>query len=196
MWSPTKMDMFRHANLYFYRPQTKFAKVMFLHVSVILSMGGGVSRPRPRGEVGWSGQGGVQAQAREVVSRPRPRPGGGGGVQAQVRGGVQAQARECVYPSMHWGRSPPADGYCCWWYASYWNAFLLIHILLQISTIRYFFAQWVYVIFPVILFQFGLNFIQELLTSWYGTKTCRVKLLVDLNVKMFAIRPTFTKTFF
>ena len=36
--------------------------------------GGGVSRPRPRGEVGWSGQGGVQAQAREVVSRPRPRP--------------------------------------------------------------------------------------------------------------------------
>ena len=26
---------------HFYRPQTKFAKVMFLHVSVILSTGGG-----------------------------------------------------------------------------------------------------------------------------------------------------------
>ena len=60
-----------------YRPQTKFAKVMFLHLSVILFRGGlgpgpggrlgglllgGVSRPRPSGEVGGSAQGGVQAQ--------------------------------------------------------------------------------------------------------------------------------------
>ena len=28
--------------VYFYRPQTKFAKVMFLHLSVILFTGGGV----------------------------------------------------------------------------------------------------------------------------------------------------------
>ena len=28
------------------------------------------------------------------------------------------------YPSMHWGRPPWRDGYCCGRYASYWNAFL------------------------------------------------------------------------
>ena len=50
---------------YFYCPQTKFAKVMFIHLSVILftAGGGGVSRPRPRGEVGGLPGG---------VSRPRP----------------------------------------------------------------------------------------------------------------------------
>ena len=51
-----------------YRPQTKFAKVMFLHLYVILPMGGclgpgpgGVSRPRPRKCLPGRG-----------VSRPRP----------------------------------------------------------------------------------------------------------------------------
>ena len=39
-----------------YRPQTKFAKVMFLHVSVCPQ--GGVSRPRPRGDIEGSGRGG------------------------------------------------------------------------------------------------------------------------------------------
>ena len=45
---------------------TKLAKVMFLHMSVILFTGGGVSRPIPRRDVGWGGvlPGGV--------SRPRP----------------------------------------------------------------------------------------------------------------------------
>ena len=43
------MDMLRHANLYFYRPQTKFAKVIFLHVSVILSMGGTWAGTPPAG---------------------------------------------------------------------------------------------------------------------------------------------------
>ena len=69
-----------------YRPQTKFAKVMFSHVSVILSTGGRCLGPRPGGEVGESGQWGG-------VSRPIPRrrfgglarclgpyPGGGWGV--------------------------------------------------------------------------------------------------------------------
>ena len=49
-----------------YHPQTKFAKVMFLQVSVILSTGAGVSRPRPRVEVGGSGLRGVQAHTWEV----------------------------------------------------------------------------------------------------------------------------------
>ena len=42
--------------LHLYCPQTKFAKVMFLHVSVILSTGGGVSAP------GGSALGGVCSQ--------------------------------------------------------------------------------------------------------------------------------------
>ena len=37
--------------LSFYRPQTKFAKVMFLDLSVILFTGRGVFRQRPRVEV-------------------------------------------------------------------------------------------------------------------------------------------------
>ena len=58
----------RYAIRHIYRPQTKFAKAMFLHLSVSHSVhGGGVSRPRGRlgglaqtlGEVGGSGQGGV-----------------------------------------------------------------------------------------------------------------------------------------
>ena len=75
-----------------YRPQTKFANVMFLHVSVILSTGDGwerapgpypgggglggsgwgwgVSSPIPRGEVERSGVGGLQAQAQGGSTDP------------------------------------------------------------------------------------------------------------------------------
>ena len=38
-------------------------------------------------------------------------------------GSLRGLARE-VYPSMHWGRHPPADDYCRGRYASYRNAFL------------------------------------------------------------------------
>ena len=38
--------------------------------------------------------------------------------------GVSRPTPRGVYPSMHWGRLPPADSYCCGQYASYWNAFL------------------------------------------------------------------------
>ena len=73
--------------------------------------------PYPGG--GWgSSWGGPQAHTRK-------------GLQAHTQGGLQAQARGvCVYPSMHWGRHPPppADGYCCGRYASYWNAFLFIFL--------------------------------------------------------------------
>ena len=60
-----------------YRPQTKFAKVMFLHLSVILFTGGGVSRPTPRGKVEGSGR-------RRGVSRPTPRGEVGGSGQGGV----------------------------------------------------------------------------------------------------------------
>ena len=70
-----------------------------------------MSRPRPRGRLGGLA-GGLS----------RPTPGGRlGGVQAHTWG-VQAQG--CV--SQHALRqTPPADGYCCRRYTSYWNAFLL-----------------------------------------------------------------------
>ena len=84
--------------LVYYRPQRKFAKVMFLHMSVSHSVHrGGCLGPGPGGRLGGlPGDGGVQAQALGVWACPGPDPGG-------------------VYPSMHWGRHPPqmatvADG--------------------------------------------------------------------------------------
>ena len=42
----------------YYRPQTKFAKVMFSHVSIILSTGGGCLGPGPGGRLGNLASGG------------------------------------------------------------------------------------------------------------------------------------------
>ena len=87
-----------------YRPQTKFAKVMFLHVSVCPQ--GGFSRPTPRGG--------------------RLRGLGGGGSQGLHLGGCPGPGQGDV--SQHALRQTPphqVDGYCCGRYASYWNAFLL-----------------------------------------------------------------------
>ena len=41
--------------------------------------------------------------------------------------GESPDAHKGEYPSMYWGRHPPADSYCCGRYASYWNAFLFLH---------------------------------------------------------------------
>ena len=72
---------------------------------------GWVSRPRPRVEVKVSGWG---------VSRPTL-----GGVQAYSRGGgVQAHTEGGGVSQHALRQTPPADGYCCGRYASYWNAFL------------------------------------------------------------------------
>ena len=94
-----------------------------------LAGGGGVSSPIPRGEVERSGRGG---------GYPGPYRGGGrlrglagGGLQTQAQGGLQTQACRgggCV--SQHALRQiPPADGYCCGRYASYWNVFLLLNVI-------------------------------------------------------------------
>ena len=51
-----------------------------------------------------------------------------------LRGGVCAEGGVCPWEGVFWGgvciggslgRYPPADGYCCRWYSSYLNAFLL-----------------------------------------------------------------------
>ena len=83
-------------------------------------LGGGVSqhalqfsRPTPGGGVEGSGLGGV--------SKPTP----WGGLQAHTLGGLQAHAWGRVSRPTPGGCIPdPPDGYCCGWYASYWNAFL------------------------------------------------------------------------
>ena len=114
-----------------YRPQTKFAKVLFLHESVILSTGvcawsrgggawfGGSGAGRgsgPGGVSSWGGSPGPQPRGKLRGIWFRPTPKGeveGDLVQALTRGGS-------------WGEwlGLPA-GYCCGRYASYWNAFLL-----------------------------------------------------------------------
>ena len=72
----------------YYRPQTKFAKVMFSHLSVSHS----VFRR------GWGGRV-VSKHALQVVSQD---------VLEVLRWGrVQAHTWGDVYPSMHWGRTPP-----------------------------------------------------------------------------------------
>ena len=92
----------------------------------------GVSRSRP--------EGGSRPRPREGVSRPMPRGLPGGGVSRPRPGrGFSGPDPErgcpgpgptggCMFPSMHWGRHPPppADGYCCRRYASYWNEFLFL----------------------------------------------------------------------
>ena len=94
-----------------------WGKVIISEACVKNSVRGGVSRPRPGkgvgglareclgpdpgGEVGGSGQ----------EEYPGPHPGG-----VQARGGCIPACTEA---------DPPADGYCCGRYASYWNAFLL-----------------------------------------------------------------------
>ena len=86
----------------------KFVKVMFLHLSVILFTGGWVSRPRPRGEVGGSGQVGF------LGPDPRGRlgglAGGEGGIQAQAMGGIQAHTLGVSRPTRPRGCPHPHPG--------------------------------------------------------------------------------------
>ena len=82
-----------------------------------------ISRPTPTGRLRGHARG-----------SPGPHPGGfsrltPGGVSRPTPRGVCIPAcTEADTPL------PPADGYCCGWYASYWNAFLLIKYLLQAET--------------------------------------------------------------
>ena len=93
---------------HFYRPQTKFAKVMFLHMSVC-PQGGGVCPiacwdTHPRG--------------RHPLGRPplgRHPPG-----QTPPGQTPPGQTPPCVVHAEIWSTSG--------WYASYWNAILFINI--------------------------------------------------------------------
>ena len=101
----------------------------YIFTRVCLSTGGGVvsqhalqvSRPTPKGELEGSGRSGLQTHTQE------------GGLQAHTWRGSPGQhlegvsrptPRGCI-PACTEAAPPPADGYCCGRYASYWNAFLL-----------------------------------------------------------------------
>ena len=125
------MAFFSAFNFHFYRPQTKFVKVMFLHLSVSYSIHGGrwypsmhfrwyPSMPCSRFRGGGGGRwytsmscrfpgphpgGKLRILARRRVSRPTPkgklRGLAWGGLQATTWGGLQAHT---------WGVSRPASG--------------------------------------------------------------------------------------
>ena len=120
-----------------------------------------VSRPKPKGQLEGSGWGGVlQAHAWGVVSRPTlggspgphlrgspgPTPGGSpgphpGGLQAHNWGDLQAHTQGGI-PACTEADTPLADGYCCGWYASYWNAFLFSTNYFYGTTVAFWFAQF------------------------------------------------------
>ena len=93
-----------------------------------------------------SGGGGSPGPHLGGVSRPTP---GGGGLQAHTRG---------VYPSMHWGRTPPptVDLYCCGRYASYWNAFLWNMKLIFIFKTAYL-SLWISFLFAWVTWKTELS---------------------------------------
>ena len=130
-----------HSCFLYYHLLMKFAKVMFLHVSVILFTRGGFSRPIPRGEVRGSSQRGSPGPYPRgswwvwLGGSPGPYPGGrlgslaGGSPGPYPRGVSRPRPGVCMCVSQHALRltppPPPTDSYCCGQYASYWNAFLL-----------------------------------------------------------------------
>ena len=97
---------------YFYRPQTKFGKVMFLHLSVSHSVHGGCACSRG-GTCSWGvpALGSLPAPGGCLLRGRVPAPGEG-----VCSGGCLLQGG-CLVET-------PRDGYCCGRYASYWNAFL------------------------------------------------------------------------
>ena len=106
--------------IHIYRSHTKFAKVMFLHVSVILSRGGipaCIADFCPLEGEGW--------YPSMHCRSPGPHPG------EMLRGLAWEVSRPTPRRKLRgvtWGGRSlgPADGYCCGRYASYWNALLLM----------------------------------------------------------------------
>ena len=126
----------------------EFAKVMFLHVSVILSTGergGGIPAclATGLGGGGWHPSmscrfpgphpGGKLRGLAGGVSRPTPEEE----VEGSWLGGVSRPTPLVVYPSMHWGRPSP-DGYYCRGYASNWNAFLLFILVILLQSDKFY----------------------------------------------------------
>ena len=99
-------------------------------MSVILFTGGGIPACIVGGIPAYLAAGlwGVVSQHALHVSRPTPREklrGLARGVSRPTPGGVSRPTpTEVCIPACT--EADPPNGYCCWWYASYWNAFLFI----------------------------------------------------------------------
>ena len=136
--------------LNYYRPQTKFAKVMFLHLSVSHSVHSGGLQTHTQGGSWGVLLGGLQAHTQRErlgrlaggISRPTPRgvsrptPRGSPGL--HLGGSLQVQAQG-VCLSACCDRPPPppsAHSYCCMRYASYWNAFMFYRVFHNTHRIR------------------------------------------------------------
>ena len=94
--------------IHIYRPQKKFAKVMFLHVSVILSRGG---YPSMHCRFLSTGDGGVVSQRAFQVSRSLAwgqSPGPPWGGSSEVWGGVSKPTPMGKLRSITWGVSRPS----------------------------------------------------------------------------------------
>ena len=119
--------------------RNEVAKVMFLHVSVILSTGGLPHcmlgyHPPPQDQAPPQEQTPTLREQtppweqttpwEEIPTRSRPptrRPPRKKTPQEQIPPG--ADTPQSRHPPQE--QTPPRDGHCCGWYASYWNAFLL-----------------------------------------------------------------------
>ena len=108
-------------NFYCYRPQRSCGKVMFSQASVILSMGGGV----PGRHTPWADPPGQTPDTHPWVDTPS----------GKIPLGRHAPPAQCMLGytppcPVHAGIHPPpvhAGIHCSGWYASYWNAFLLVY---------------------------------------------------------------------
>ena len=134
LWS-FKLKFIRELNIisysYHYRPQTKFGARLYFYtcLSFFSQLWGGV-------EV--VSQHALQVVSQHALQQGVPGPGGSapGGL---LLGGSAPGGGGCSQT----GSSPrgvpvgdPPDGYCCGWYASYWNVFLfgLKFVLLMIMS--------------------------------------------------------------
>ena len=109
-------------------------KVVFLQVSVILFTGGGVGIPAC-----LAGPQGVGIPACLAGNQAHTQ----GGAWEVWRGGVSRPTpRGCIPACTEADPPPPADGYCCGRYASYWNAFLFKIAVTMQWMILLFWAHW------------------------------------------------------
>ena len=174
-----------------YRPQTYFAKVMFLHLSVILLTGGGrawLGGVHGQGGHVWPGgmhgrgglvwldghawQGGACVAGWACMAGGHAWLGGvcGEGGACVVKGGMHGKGGACVVcmppPSTRYGRSMRGR------YASYWNAFLLDYrypCLAYLLVVRWRHLSGCFWLFPRIFFWGGtyeLSFCSKRNADW------------------------------
>ena len=119
-----RLFILANTTLFVITVRNEVAKVMFLHLSVILSTGGsasvhaGISPPPPPSGTRHPPGADTPPQSRHPPEQTPPRAD-----TPQSRHPFWEQA-----PPWDQAPHPPADGYCCGRYASYWNAFLFIQI--------------------------------------------------------------------